>query len=113
MRILFVIQSVGSATSGFTQAQGITLFTQWVSEHEAPISVRCRSEWGSNGDDSDKRFVCNNGEWGYLGRNHVSPLEMGMTGGVGVSGDRQFASETGTAGEGQTRPGAKGLKLNF
>src|SRR6478672_4934460 len=86
MRILFVIQSVGSATSGCTQAQGITLFTQWVSEHEAPISVRCRSEWGSNGDDSDKRFVCNNGEWGYLGRNHVSPLEMGMTGGVGVSG---------------------------
>ena len=38
-------------------------------------------KWGSNGEDLDKGFVCNKGEWGHVGRNRVSPLEMGTRGG--------------------------------
>lgn len=38
-----------------------------------------------NGDEMGRNsvsaFICNIGAWGYMGRNRVSPLEMGIEGG--------------------------------
>jgi hypothetical protein len=40
-----------------------------------------------NGDEVGRNevsaFVCNESRWGDMGRNHVSPLEMGSKGGAG------------------------------
>jgi hypothetical protein len=56
----------------------------------ATLCLISQPKWGSNGEDLDKGFVCNKGEWGHMGRNRVSPLEMGTRGGGRVLMDPQL-----------------------
>jgi len=49
-------------------------------------------------------FVCNESRWGHMGRNRVSPLEMGIEGRGRVSGHPHPAS-AGLAGERKNKVG--------
>jgi hypothetical protein len=51
---------------------------------------------GKNGDEMGRNsvsaFICNIGAWGHMGRDRVSPLEMGIKGGVGYQGSPRLRS---------------------
>jgi hypothetical protein len=53
-------------------------------------AIAQRTEWGGNGEEMGRNevsaFVCKASGWGHMGRNGVSPLEMGTEGRGRVSG---------------------------
>jgi hypothetical protein len=62
---------------------------------------------GKNGDEMGRNsvsaFICNIGAWGYMGRNRLSPLEMGSKGG-GRYPNIPKAKEIGRRVDGKTQP---------